>query len=210
MKDEASVQVESLMYKKKKKSPVSPAILIIVALLVLLAFKMCTPSKSASNGRESKNDAQIQTEATESSFRNTNGYLTDPSLIDKAVIEELAAYAIMLQTEDNNADNSGFTYSEVTYCGATFCRPFDNYSFSNYENSLDIFLTYEGSISNGAFYASHVYYTPMHFRNITVNEDGTVNVSPEDGVFASFFANDLDSAIEHLSDGGRYEVIRID
>lgn len=113
-----------------------------------------------------------------------------------------------MQTEKNATKNDGFTYSEVTYCATTFTTP-NGYS-SRFNNSIDVFITYEGSIFSAGSEIRHTYYTPMQFTDISVNEDGTLNINVDDGVFASYFTNDLDSAIEHLSDGNRYTVTRID
>lgn len=115
---------------------------------------------------------------------------------------------IAVQTEKNNSpQNNGFTYSEVTHCATTFTKL--NGCSSNYHNSIDIFITYNGSVWGAGSEICHTYYFPMQFRKVSVNEDGTLNVSVDAGILASYFANGLKSAIEHLQDGDRNTATRI-
>lgn len=213
LRDECQVHVESLMYKKKKKSSPLPFLFVAIFLVILWGGMKIIGSKDLSDPYLTNADVDRQlpngTGTDTSELNNEPEYLKDPSLISDDVIAELAAHAISVQTAKNEAKTGGFAYSDVVFCAATLSLPGEYNRFPRYENSIDIFICYEGSMSGGGTSVHHVYYTPMHFKNITVNEDGTLNINVNDGTFASYFTNDLDSSIEHLSDGGSYTVTRI-
>ena len=125
--------------------------------------------------------------------------LTDANSLPMETIKEFIAQFIIDETQEPEA---WFDYSETTYY-KTYLGTLKEGKYDRAKNRLYIYVTYDQYMRDEYW---RTVYTPLEFRNIIVNADGSVVLSYEDGDNSVFFTS-MESAIENMSE--LYDLVEV-
>ena len=129
-------------------------------------------------------------------------YLTDSDLLpEDKILEIIDRYVPASQKEDDFI----FNYSESTYYKTYFCIGKENRILADI-NRLEVYVCCD-EYMNGEY--RWTVYTPLIFRNIILNADGTIDLSYEDGYTAVFYT-DPDGLVESLEEDYFVEEVYIE
>ncbi len=125
--------------------------------------------------------------------------LTDTSSLPMEIIKEFITQFII---DETHAPEAWYDYSETTYY-KTYLGTLKEDKYDRAQNRLYIFVTYDEYMRDEYW---RTVYTPLEFRNIVVNTDGSIDLKYEDGINTVFYT-DMESAIEDMSE--LYDLVEV-
>lgn len=122
--------------------------------------------------------------------------------VNSLPIETIKEFIAQFIIDETHEPEAWFDYSETSYY-KTYLGTLKADKYDRAQNRLYIFVTYDEYMRDEYW---RTVYTPLEFRNIIVNTDGSVELRYEDGVNSVFFT-DMESALENMSE--LYDVVEV-
>lgn len=114
-------------------------------------------------------------------------------------------FAAEKQAEIGNDDGESMWVSTDVIVAGIYFAEYGEPETSGYSSVLHILISYDEYYRNGEFFGTYCH--PLTFRNITMDVDGNINISYEDGSGSFFFYDSVEEYLEGID--GDYTVTKV-